>query len=86
MVNLNAGNWNSLEAIGLASYGGNGAINNFNEFARFENMRDLFYDHLLDQPIILDFGFGIFRIEFKDGKFMGVTSNLISFAQNNRFL
>ena len=34
-------------------------------------MRDLFYDHLLDQPITVDLGFGSLKLEFRNGSFVG---------------
>ena len=34
-------------------------------------MRDLFYDHSLDQPVTVEFGFGNLQIEFKNGIFAG---------------
>jgi hypothetical protein len=67
----NSGKSNLLEAIGLASFMGHGNYNNLSDFVRFENMRDLFYDHLLDQPVTVEFGFGNLRIEFKNGIFAG---------------
>src|SRR5208283_990264 len=67
----NSGKSNLLEAIGLASFMGHGMYNNLADFVRFENMRDFFYDHLLDQPISVEFGFGNLRIEFKNGVFAG---------------
>ena len=67
----NSGKSNLLEAIGLASFMGHGNHNNLADFVRFENMRDFFYDHLLDQPVTVEFGFGNLRIEFKNGIFAG---------------
>jgi AAA15 family ATPase/GTPase len=67
----NSGKSNLLEAIGLASFMGHGNRNNLADFARFENMRDLFYDHSLDQPITVDFGFGNLKVEFSNGMFIG---------------
>ena len=67
----NAGKSNLLEAIGLASFMAHGNYENLDHFVRFENMRDIFYDHLLDQPVIIDFGFGNLMIEFKNGTFVG---------------
>jgi len=67
----NSGKSNLLEAIGLASFMGHGNHNNLADFVRFENMRDFFYDHSLDQPITVDFGFGNLMIEFRDGGFFG---------------
>jgi AAA15 family ATPase/GTPase len=67
----NSGKSNLLEAIGLASFMAHGNYGNFANFVRFENMRDLFYDHLLDQPVTVDFAFGNLMIEFRNGKFVG---------------
>lgn len=67
----NTGKSNILEAIGLISFMGHGWHTDLGDFLRFENMRDVFYDHILDQPVTIDFGFGNVRVEFKDGKFEG---------------
>ena len=66
----NSGKSNLLEAIGLASFMAHGNYN-LVDFVRFENMRDLFYDHLLDQPLTVDFGFGSLKFEFRNGTFVG---------------
>lgn len=68
----NAGKSNILEAIGLISYMGNGNNNNLSDFVRFENLNDFYYDHLLDQPIEIDFGFGKINLSFENGMFHGV--------------
>ena len=67
----NSGKSNLLEAIGLASFMGHGDYSNLGDFVRFENMRDFFYDHSLDQPITIEFGFGFMKIEFNNGIFVG---------------
>lgn len=67
----NSGKSNLLEAIGLASFMGHGDYSNLGDFVRFENMRDFFYDHSLDQPITIDFGFGFMKFEFNNGIFVG---------------
>lgn len=65
----NTGKSNILEAIGLLSYTFHG--NQLNSYVRYENMRDLFYDHLLDDPIIISFDEKTLKIEFKNGQFIG---------------
>ena len=70
----NSGKSNLLEALGLASFMAHGNYDNFVDFVRFENMRDLFYDHLLDQPVTVDFAFGNLMIEFRNGEFVGTYS------------
>ena len=62
----NTGKSNILEAIGVLSHVPYGQIA---DFVRFEIMTDLFYDRVLDDPIILDFDSNVLRIEFKNGLF-----------------
>lgn len=64
----NAGKSNILEAIGLLSHVTFGQIE---RFVRFEVMTDLFYDRVLDEPIIVSFDKKDLRIHFKDGTFHG---------------
>lgn len=64
----NTGKSNILEAIGLLSHVCHGPIN---LFVRFESMTDLFYDHILDEPIDLQYDGGNLEVEFKDGIFFG---------------
>ena len=68
----NTGKSNILEAIGLLSHAFHGKIGSF---VRFENMRDLFYDHNLENilEVRLDEGENTYslRIKFKDGIFVG---------------
>jgi hypothetical protein len=66
----NSGKSNLLEAIGLASFMGHASAS-LSDFVRFENIRDLFYDHLLDQPLTVDFGFGNIKFAFNNGRFVG---------------
>jgi len=66
----NTGKSNLLEALGLVSFMGHGHAG-LGEFVRFENMRDLFHDNFLDQPVTVDFGSGNVKIEFGNGVFVG---------------
>jgi hypothetical protein len=67
----NSGKSNILEAIGLASFMSHGRGGNLGDFLRFENMRDIFFDHVLDHPVTVGFDFGHIKVEFKDGRFAG---------------
>jgi len=66
----NTGKSNILEAIGLLShtyyYTGD-----FRRFIRFENMTDLFYDHILENKINIAFDEKALEVTFKDGYFRG---------------
>lgn len=64
----NTGKSNILEAIGLLSHVFHGGIT---QFVRFEIMTDLFYDHILDDFITINFDDGTLQIKFKDGQFLG---------------
>jgi len=64
----NTGKSNILEAIGLLSHLYHGDIK---QFIRFENMRDLFYDHILDNNVKIGFDEKALEITFKDGNFKG---------------
>ncbi|MEM2419941.1 MAG: AAA family ATPase [Candidatus Bathyarchaeia archaeon] len=65
----NTGKSNILETIGLLShvyYGGD-----TRRFCRFENMTDIFYDHVLDNKVRILFDQKTLEIEFKNGSFFG---------------
>lgn len=65
----NSGKSNILETIGLLShsyYGGD-----IRRFCRFENMTDIFYDHVLDNKVRILFDQKTLEIEFKNGSFFG---------------
>lgn len=64
----NTGKSNILEAIGLLSHITHVGIR---RFVRFENMRDLFYDHVLDNHVKIGFDEKALEITFKDGIFWG---------------
>jgi len=66
----NTGKSNILEAIGLLSHICHGDIRQ-RQFIRFENMTDLFYDHILDNNIKIGFDEKALEIKFKDGNFIG---------------
>jgi len=72
----NTGKSNILEAIGLLShvfhvYSNEVRLGDVRRFIRFENMRDLFNDHILDNNLKIGFDEKAFEIKFKDGKFTG---------------
>jgi AAA15 family ATPase/GTPase len=66
----NTGKSNILEAIGLLSFSryGNGQLQGF---VRYESTTDLFYDHILSDPIIIGKDETALKIDFKNGKFSG---------------
>jgi len=64
----NTGKSNILETIGLLSHITHVGIR---RFVRFENMRDLFYDHVLDNHVKIGFDEKALEITFKDGIFCG---------------
>lgn len=64
----NTGKSNILEAIGLLSHVSHGNAQNF---VRFEILTDLFYDRILDDPLIIGFDNENLKVEFKDGRFKG---------------
>jgi len=69
----NTGKSNILEGIGLLSHiYHSGSVR---RFVRFENMRDLFYDHALENKVNISFDEKILEITFKDGNFTGRYSN-----------
>jgi len=68
----NTGKSNILEAIGLLSHF---HLQDIKRFIRFENMRDLYYDHILDNNIKVGFNEKALKITFKDGRFWGQYSN-----------
>jgi AAA15 family ATPase/GTPase len=63
----NAGKSNILESLGLLSHTYHGK--ELRGFVRFENMRDFFYDHVLDDAIRIRFDGKILETTFKDGNF-----------------
>jgi len=65
----NTGKSNMLEALGLLSHIQHGQIR---PFIRFENMRDLFYDQVLDNAIKIGLDEKTLELAFKDGRFNGV--------------
>ena len=69
----NAGKSNILETIGLASHLTYGQLR---EFVRFELMRDLFYDQILEEPIQLRFDEKTLEISYKDGRFIARLLNM----------
>jgi len=64
----NTGKSNILEAIGLLSHIYHGYVRHF---VRFENMRDLFYDHILENKVNIGFDEKALEMTFKDGNFYG---------------
>lgn len=64
----NTGKSNILEAIGLLSFSNYGT-GDLGQFIRFENMTDLFYDHILGDPIAIGYDESSLEIQFKDGQF-----------------
>jgi len=69
----NTGKSNILEAIGLLSHVNYGNLKNF---VRFEVMTDLFYDRVLDDPILVGFDDKTFKVQFRDGRFVGYVEQL----------
>jgi hypothetical protein len=70
----NTGKSNILEAIGLLSFSAHGT-GNLSDYVRFENTTDLFYDHVLSDPIIIskeETGKRetALKIHFKNGRFV----------------
>jgi len=68
----NTGKSNILETMGLLSHIYPRGIK---RFVRFENIRDLFYDHVLDNNIRITFDEKALEITFKDGRFRGTYSD-----------
>jgi len=64
----NTGKSNILEAIGLLSHIYHG---NIRHFVRFENMSNLFYDHILENKVNISFDEKALEMTFKDGNFYG---------------
>jgi len=64
----NTGKSNILEVIGLLSHICHGQINNF---LRFEVLTDVFYDRILDDPIIVEFDDKVLEVKFLNGRFQG---------------
>jgi len=64
----NTGKSNILEAIGLLSHIYHGDVRHF---VRFENMSDLFYDHILENKVNISFDEKSLEVTFKDGLFHG---------------
>jgi len=73
----NSGKSNILEAIGLLSHLCYGK--DLRDFVRFETMKDLFSDKVLDLPIEIHFDDQTVMIEFKDGKFKCSLGNRLIF-------
>lgn len=65
----NTGKSNILEAIGLLSQVYHGDVKSF---VRYEVMTDLYYDHLLGDPIVVNFDSNVLKVEFKNGRFRGL--------------
>jgi AAA15 family ATPase/GTPase len=65
----NTGKSNILETIGLLSHVC--SRRSIRSFIRFENMTDLFYDHILENNVRILFDEKTLEIEFKDGTFSG---------------
>lgn len=64
----NTGKSNILEAIGMLSHVYHGELK---DFVRFENMINLFYDHILEDAIRIYFDEQGLEVHFKDGRFTG---------------
>jgi len=69
----NTGKSNILEAMGLLSHVNYG---NLKSFVRFEVMTDLFYDRILDNPISIRFDDKNFKVQFQNGRFVGLVEQL----------
>ncbi len=67
----NTGKSNILETIGLLSHIYYSRGGDIQRFFRFENMTDLFYDHILENSIKILFDGKNLEINFKDGNFFG---------------
>jgi AAA15 family ATPase/GTPase len=67
----NTGKSNILEAIGLLSYSSYGTQSNLGQFVRYESMTNLFYDHILGDPITISYDESALTIQFKNGRFIG---------------
>jgi len=65
----NTGKSNILEAIGFLS--NNYYDGDFRRFVRFENMTDIFYDHILENKVNITFDEKTLEVTFKDGDFHG---------------
>jgi AAA15 family ATPase/GTPase len=65
----NTGKSNILEALGLLSWCGYPQGGNLRGYVRFQDMQDLFYDGLLDQPVEIEIDRLKVEIKFKDEKF-----------------
>jgi len=63
----NTGKSNILEALGFMSSFYHGPTPR--RFVRFENMRDLYYDHVLENKVAIGFNEKALEITFKDGHF-----------------
>jgi len=64
----NTGKSNILEAIGFISSQSHSQTPR--RFVRFENMRDLFYDHILENKFSIGFNEKVLEMAFKDGNFI----------------
>jgi AAA15 family ATPase/GTPase len=65
----NTGKSNILETIGLLSHLHSGG--DVHRFLRFENMTDLFYDHILEEGFKIIFDGKTLETEFRNGTFFG---------------
>lgn len=66
----NTGKSNILEAIGLLSFSNYGP-ENLEDFVRYERVTDLFYDHVLSDPITIRYDQYALKMQFKNGQFYG---------------
>lgn len=71
----NTGKSNILEGIGLLSQIPHMAHENIRRFVRFEIMRDLFYDRVLENRINIAFDGKALEMSFQDGNFTGSYSD-----------
>lgn len=71
----NTGKSNILEAMALLSLTYHLRNRNIHDFIRFENMIDLYYDHVLENDIKILFDGKTLEIYFKDGFFHGTYTN-----------
>lgn len=68
----NTGKSNILETLALASFGYYFIyVNGLRSFVRFERTANLFYDENLEQPLQVRLDDRAFKLEFKDGRFIG---------------
>jgi len=67
----NTGKSNSLETLGIFSFGGYHAYGGLRNFVRFERASNLFYDESLDEPVRISLDDIDFDLSFKDGRFQG---------------